>query len=74
MRVSKLLYNVRLEEGNSGFQAARRKQSTGFPEVLGAFTDFDWNHGRLESLHLSRAVVSTPCEVQWVEGSSHVSE
>lgn len=72
MRVSKLLSNVGLEKGKGYFQAARRKESTGFPEVLGTCTDFDWNHTWLESLRLSRAVVPVPCEVQWVVGNSHV--
>lgn len=71
MSVSKLLYNVRLAEGNSGFQAVRRKQSTGFPEVLCACTDFDWNDMWLQNLHLSRAVVSMPCDGQWMVGNSH---
>lgn len=72
MRLSKLLSNVGLEKGKGCFHAARRKESTGFPEALGTCTDFDWNHTWLESLHLSRAVVPMPCEVQWVGGNSPV--
>lgn len=71
MKVPKTLYNVRLEEVNGGFQAAGRKQSTDFPEVLSTCTDFGWSHMWLEGLHLSRAAVSMLHEAQQTEGNSH---
>lgn len=68
MRVSKLLYNVRLEEGNNGFQGENKVLDTErcwAPALTLTGTTRGWRD-------LSRAVVSVPCEVQWIVGNRHV--